>query len=318
MKKNPIFDSCSMVRLVAVLVFSMLSGSNALATVLKVTVLTPSARTYEPISVRADFDGTFCLSSTTPKYSSLKLDGDLLTVRLSHLKADTCVSSHTVELPGLPTGHYRIKIATTASRFVQPAVVAESYEASSAEIAFTVAPFFVEEFARSITCARTGATGVRYLEANSGCVKPLFQPSSVNDAPLEIDAWTPEGKGAFAYRIFRNGQGGGANFVTSGVPEAFTQLMSVNYPSPLNGRVITTSVAECQGLAAAWGVQGNCDVGAWVLKLVNGACPLGATRVYRLFHPVAVEHRYTQEEGILPLLVKSGYIVEGAVFCAPA
>ncbi len=308
---------CS-VRLLCLLAISALASVSAFAvTVTNVTVLSPGVRTYEPITVRADFDAPFCMGTVTPKYSSLKLERDLLTVRLSHLKGETCVTSHTVELPGLPTGTYRLKVAITASRFVQPAVFAETYEASAVEIPLTVEQFFFEEFQRAFGCARTSDTGVRYMTSLSGCVRPLVGPSSVNDAPLEIDVAKRDGKGSFIFRIFRVSQGGGAAAITTGLPEAFTPLTWVEYPPTLNGGVFTTSLAECKGLAKAWGREDKCDLSAFrVLKLVNGACPLGSSRVYRLFHPVAVEHRYTQEEGILPLLVKAGYIVEGAVFCA--
>ncbi len=298
-----------------VAIAALASVSAFAVTVTNVTVLSPGVRTYEPITVRADFDAPFCMGTMTPKYSSLKLEGDLLTVRLSHLKGETCVTSHTVELPGLPTGTYRLKVAITASRFVQPAVFAETYDASAVEIPLTIAPFFYEEIARTMMCARTGSKNERYLKLDTGCVAVLFE-AKVNDAPLEVDSMKPNGKGTFDYRIFREAQASSANFVTTGVPDVFTPLMTVAYPLPFNGIVWTTSLVECQSLARAWGTQGNCDLGAWALKLVNGACPLGSSRVYRLFHPVAVEHRYTQEEGILPLLVKAGYIVEGAVFCA--
>ncbi len=294
-------------------VYALASASAFAVTVTKVTVLSPGARTYEPFTVRADFDEPFCMSTTTPKYSSLKLDGNTLKVQLSHVKADKCVSSHTVDLPGLPAGTYLVQVAITQSRFF--GANRETYEASTAETPHTVAPFLAEQIVPAITCDRTMADGTRGFSTAIGCWGGITLPGTI-DEPLETDAWSAQPRGAFVFRVIRTSDDPGAQLVTSGLPQAFIQLLSVRYPVPRIGRLFTTSRVECQALASAWGTESYCDGGAWALRLVNGACPLGATRVYRLFHPVAVEHRYTQEEGILPLLVEAGYIVEGAVFCA--
>ena len=100
---------------------------------------------------------------------------------------------------------------------------------------------------------------------------------------------------------------------------AFAPLYSINYPAPYLGRFVTTSLDTARGLKARWAPSQSDDpqILIYVLRLTNGACPLGASPVYQLFNATAVAHRWTQSTELYSALAESGFVGEGAVFCAP-
>lgn len=101
--------------------------------------------------------------------------------------------------------------------------------------------------------------------------------------------------------------------------DAFEVIYRYNYPSPSQGAFMATE-AECLAatrlLFLPTATVCTFPVG-YVLKYRNGACPFGASPVYRLFHPVSIAHRYVQSADTYVALQSYGYVGEGPQFCAP-
>ena len=102
------------------------------------------------------------------------------------------------------------------------------------------------------------------------------------------------------------------------LPATFTPLYAINYPAPLAGTYWTTSLPDCTTLNQQWQGRNTCDsTDVYVLRARSGACPIGASSVYRLYQPKVIAHRYTQSAEAYAALIDVGYTGEGVVWCAP-
>ena len=148
---NPTFQSPSaatLLRRLAISVATVLSVAsfNAFAqsplptpiTMPSVTLLTPAPVAYQPLTVNATFSTAYCLNTDAPIYSQVSLSNGVLAVALSHLKTGPCVTSKTLELPGLPAGTYSVRISVTAddSGGIQRR---RTYEVEAGQTSLTVA-----------------------------------------------------------------------------------------------------------------------------------------------------------------------------------
>ncbi len=276
-----------------------------------VTINTASPVAFELLTVRAGFSTAYCLSNQYPIYSNVNLKSGVLSVVLSHLRAGPCVTSKTLNLPGLPAGTYTLRISVTAddSGGIQ---VRRTYEAEVGETTFTVTQ--PPGIGAAVMCmARVdlpayGSYGAGPVMLTGRCSEePVFSTQRTNGTtPLEVGTATP------SFSVY------GALAGTP-LPAPFTQLYAVTYPFPLAGAFWTTSLADCTALNLALNGRTACDASTTiVLRPNSGVCPLGTSAVYRAFQPQVPAHRYTQSAATYAALVAANHVGEGIAWCALA
>ncbi len=304
---------------------SMASAQSIVPAMQAVEVLTPELRTYKPFDVRLTFRKPYCVQPQSPRYAAanaVRVAGEtssVLTIYLSQLNGNAspvaCELSQIVSIPGLPSGKHQLRFHVTDTKavaFVGFGLRPSTIAIETGNIEVTVDPLPSEGLRPFLTCGDVNGFGLNDGEC-------WWQPGLGDDISvpryrtLEVDVGSERG---YAFKaIWYDDE-------RHGVPSApLTTIFRLQYPQPFVGTFWTTSPTECVALRAAWGqpVESGCqNIKAWVLALKNGVCPIGASRVYRLFNPREVEHRYTQDEALVPFLVNLGFVSEGAVFCAPA
>ena len=277
-----------------------------------VTIATNTVQTYQPFTVKAQFSKPYCLNAAYPVLAGVSLDANTLNVQLSHLSSGSCVAvtEKEVTVPGLPAGSYQIRISVTQS-WVPGIQTVGTYEAEIGQVGLTVGTLPGEGIARACTAFnrndQSGGNGGAILTGGI-CSTDLF----FSYQPLEPGGGTMTTSGSFASYRF-------ALPPTQMADSPFLPLYLVFYPQPLLGSFITTSKDQCETLSNEWrNPRSGCGVFAWGLKTVGGACPLGATPVYRLFNPAAIAHRYTDSADTYTTLIRTtAYVGEGLMWCAP-
>jgi hypothetical protein len=288
-----------------------------------VELLTSGVRTYEPFEVKLTFRESRCVQAQSPRYANVATSREptgrmVITTYLSQLdgnaSAGTCGTVQTVKFPGLPAGQHRLQFFVTSTQlvpYVAPVLRAATSPIESGDLELAVSSLPNEKQTPFASCeSNSNVPSLRSMSlSNSFCTfGPAPIPAATPLRTLEVDVGDKAGVAFFATMF-------------DGAPKApFVPLYRIRYPTPYVGTLWTTSQVECLALRAAWGqVADTCDdLGQRVLALKDGVCPLGAKRVFRLFNAKEVEHRYTQDEALVPFLVGLGFVSEGAVFCAPS
>ena len=266
---------------------------------------------YQPFDVIATFSKPYCLSTESPLYSALSLVQGELRIVLSHVKEGPCVTERRLRIPGLGRGDYRIRVSITDNFFFSA-----TYEAEVGVTTFSVSANASTPMTERIRTARIdggaivqpygrydlGAGPVTLVELSAG----LFAPLGTTGVLVDLD-------GTYTFGAFFKPRS------SDYVAPAFVPLYSVVYPAPYLGRYVTTSLETARRLRATWAPTqtGDPQILVYVLRLENAACPIGASPVYQLFNPSAVAHRWTQSLDLYAVLSQSGFVGEGAVFCAP-
>ena len=101
------------------------------------------------------------------------------------------------------------------------------------------------------------------------------------------------------------------------IPTVAKLLYSLRFSAPVR-YYYTTSSKEGDDLVRVGFVEQPSPYSPiYVLPAVNGACPLGATPVRRLFNAVDVLHRYEASVETASVLTANGYVDENIAFCSP-
>ena len=304
---------------VVVLAMVCLPSIAQTATPLRVTIEPSSPAAYEPFTVRVAFSTPNCWSMNNPVYSSVSFKQGVLSLTLSHLKPGPCAAERVYPVSGLPAGTHTIRLNVTSQAPVAgyPFGATLANEVGSAQVVVASTPNFV---AFDVYTGRIDGDSVfqpfRVTEGGGGPVVLWLDHGtsfgSGNGDWLDVGRYDEDGYTFKAGRLLPNS----AQFP----PVAYEAINFFRYPAPSQGVVAATS-AECVQLFKTWSSvpqATSCSSHLYVLKLRNGACPLGATPVYRLFHPVSVVHRYTQNADTYAELQNFGFVGEGPKFCAPA
>ena len=264
---------------------------------------------YQPFDVVATFSKPYCLNTESPIYSALTLNQGVLSLVLTHVKSGPCVSERRLRVPGLPTGDYRIRVSITdgGTRTL-------TFEAEVGTVNLTVAANSSTPIASRVETARIdgGALAKPFGVYPLGDGPVTLFKGSLN-APLgTTGVWVEVGP-PYSFGVFDQAPTGAY------VSDTFVPVYVVNYPAPYSGLFITTALQTARELQSQWAVPSSGEPRLWfyALRLKNGACPLGSSPVYQLFHPQSVAHRWTQSMEMYSVLAENGFVGEGAIFCAP-
>ncbi len=283
---------------VILLAFSALAFAQPAATPISSVVFDPpNPKVYEPFSVAVTFSKPYCIADA-PQFSRVRLTGNALLLSLSHLGDGPCALQRTFVVPGLPDGNFAVTVAVTGT-YVEPTfnrretIVVERGT-------FSLSVYSPEQDNKSFVYTTQIGDAFVLDRAPTGPVRTVFEVNVITarDDP-EFMVYTGLGLG----RI--------------GVPRAAVALWQLQYPSPLKGSFATTSEAEKNRLATQGFNWFGGNLLFFVLPVHNGACPLGASPVYRLFNPKVPAHRYVSSFDTYNVLAANGFVGEGIVFCAP-
>lgn len=277
---------------------------------------------YEPFKVRLLFSVPVCFSINSPVYSKVSLSNGILSLALSHLKPGPCVSERILPLSGLPRGSYSIRLTMTSAKASSPSD--PYYGGSTVETELAVVPIVVAarpelDPANVYTARIDGDSVFKPFTSTEDGGGPVVlwsnhgEPVSGGGDWLDVGSPLQEG---YTFKAMRNVGG----IAASELPAAFEPLFVYRYPTPLQG-VFAATTNDCLDVVRIWLSSPSattCGIPSYfVLKYKNGSCPLGATPVFRLFHPGSFAHRYTQSAETYSELQNYGYVGDGPVFCAP-
>lgn len=284
----------------------------------RVTVEPSIPTAYTPFNVRVTFASEVCFSVTSPVYSSVTFQNSVLSLSLSHLKSGPCVTERLLPVSGLPAGTHTVRVSVTSSNAKATDYGFSTIETEIASTAVTVKlpPQLVPV---NVFTGRINGDNIfrpfPYTEGGGGpVVLWIPQGGVLNGVGYWLQPGDPPLNG-YTFSAMRDSS------ATPGVlPSAYEPFYFFGYPAPAVG-VFGATTAECLQIVRTWGAAPNANVCPtpiyYVLKYKNGACPLGATPVFRLFHPASVVHRYTQSAETYSELQNFGFIGDGPVFCAP-
>lgn len=256
----------------------------------------PNPKVYEPFSVAVTFSKPYCIADA-PQFSRVRLTGNALLLSLSHLGDGPCALQRTFVVQGLPDGTFEVTVAVTGTYVETTFNRRETIVVERGTFPLTVDPA-AQYNKGAVYTTQFGDAYVLDL-APTGPVRTVFEVNMVTGRE------DPE------FMVYT-----GVRLGRIGVPSAAVGLWQLRYPSPLKGGFVTTSYAEYTRLIT----QGFSPMGGeplFVLPVQNGACPLGASPVYRLFNPKAPAHRYVSSFDTYNVLATNGFVGEGIVFCAP-
>jgi len=258
----------------------------------------PSPKVYEPFTVAVTFSKPYCIADA-PQFSRVRLSGNALLLSLSHLGEGPCALQRTFVMPGLPDGNFAVTVAVTGTYVDTTLNIRETIVVERGTFSLAVDP--TAQYKKGVVY--TTQIGDAFVLDLAPFVPPFPRTPVVNmltgrDDP-EFTVYTGLGLG----RI--------------GVPSAAVPLWQLQYPSPLKGSFATTSEAEKNRLATHGFNWFGGDLLFFVLPVQNGACPLGASPVYRVFNPKVPAHRYVSSFDTYSVLAANGFVGEGIVFCAP-
>lgn len=278
---------------------------------------------YQPFNVRVVFAKPACFSVSSPIYSSVTFKGGVLNLVLSHLKPGPCVDERVLPVSGLPAGTHTIQVSVTSDVIstTGPFFGSITSQTAIASTSLTVSerPGFT---VTNMYTARVDSDSIlgpfTNTEAGGGPVV-LWQPRQYAGVGSGVGYYLEVGNplaDAYTFKFLA----GAANTSAQKLPDPYESFYIFRFPSPAQGVFAATSV-ECLPLYQTWAAQPALSVcptaNSYVLRYKNGACPLGATPVYRLFHPISIAHRYTQSAETYAELQNFGYRGEGPAFCAP-
>jgi hypothetical protein len=277
---------------------------------------TPAA--YQPFKLRVRFASPNCWSTTSPVFSDVSFRQNVLRLTLSHLKPGPCAEERVYPVSGLPEGNHSVVLQASYRAPISPQYstgITLSNEIGRTQVTVTPIPSLQSSY--FYTGRIDGDSVFRPFAPTEGGGGPVVlwldhgtTFGSGNGDWLEVG---PPDDGGYTFKFLRGSP-------STPPPEPYEPLYVFRYPLPAQG-VIASTGDECVQLLRTWLAlpqSTTCGSTYFVLKLRNGACPLGATPVYRLFHPVSVAHRYTQSAQTYAELQHYGYVGEGARFCAPA
>lgn len=278
------------------------------AEALSVSTQPAQVAAYEPFDVLVQFSREYCLSRATPIVSQVTSTavvgpGSTLTVVLSHLDVTDpapCIlrSTAKVRLPGMAPGINTLEVALTQT--TQPFLLAYRSQV-------------VERGSVQVSIFPVANVPVKVMTINGPNGAPFYLST--------VDAQNLSGSGS----LLPTGPSGtsvpaffGWSARRMPPPTVATRLFSLKFSSPV-GYFYTTSPVERDALLRAGLVD---EVGpSWepiyVLPAVNGACPLGATPVRRLFNQADILHRYEMNTDSVSVLSANGYVDENIAFCSP-
>ena len=261
----------------------------------------PNPDVYEPFKVTVTFSKPYCIADS-PYFSAVTLTGNQLSVSLSHFGNGPCATQRTFNLSGLPDGAFDVNVAVTGTYLNSTSNVRETTAVERGTFPLTVGG-----------SVQYGKTKV-YTTLQNGALVLDRRPQFVQPAPsVPYDANTLTGYDEAEFTVYP-----GLGLGRIGVPNSAVPVWQLLYPTPLKGSFATTDEAEKNRLSAVgFSFLGGGSTLFFVLPLVNGACPLGATPIYRLFNPKAPAHRYVSSLDTYNTLAANGFIGEGMVFCAP-
>lgn len=283
----------------AMLVSGVIYAQPALLALQNVTFEPANPDDYEPFTVTVTFSKPYCIADS-PMFSKASLVGNLLTLQLSHLGDGPCALRRSFNVPGLPGGEFAVNVAVTGvyqnvALNARETVVAEGGTYAlrvglTLPVKYNMGKIYTTQF-DGVYVLNRGPDGTSQFSYDASTITGF--------ADAEFTAYTGLGLG----RI--------------GVPNSAIHLWQLRYPSPLVGSFATTSENEKNRLSTQGFSWFGGGLSFYVLPLVNGACPLGAVPVYRLFNPRAPAHRYVSSLDTYNTLAANGFIGEGMVFCAP-
>lgn len=277
------------------------------AVALSVTTQPAQPNAYEAFDVVVQYSRAYCLPRSSPIVAQTTTSANgtnrAVSVVLSHLDIvdpATCTqqSSSKVRLPGLAPGAVTLDLALTQT--VQTtALVYRSVVAESGSTTLTVSP---------IT-----NTAIKVMTINGPNGAPFYLST--------VDAQNLSGSGTLL-PILPTGASNPSFYGWSAsrvaAPSVATRLFSLKLLSPVR-YFYTTSTAERDALLKAGFVEQIAP--SWeqiyVLPATNGACPMGATPVRRLFNQTDILHRYEMNADTTAVLAANGYVDENIAFCSP-
>ena len=291
----------------------------------QISLVPLSPQEYEPFRVVATFSEDVCLSTNAPGYARVRFASNVLDVQLSHLKTGNCTRTREFAFAGLPAGNHTVQLSLTSRRASLPT---DGYDGGTTIVA-TIGTSALAVRARSNLVPQYWFTG--RIDGDS-----VFSPYSATEngggpvviwsqhgAPLTgggdwLDVGPPYTIG-YTFQAWQPGGGLPLLVPKDAQYAAFENIYRFDYPKPLQGAFMATD-SDClvatRTFVSPTATQCINPFG-YVLKYRNGACPMGASPVYRLFHPVSIAHRYVQSADTYVALQSYGYVGEGPQFCAP-
>lgn len=277
------------------------------AAVLSVSTLPAQPAAFEPFDVLVQYSREYCLPRVTPIVSQVTsgaaASARLVTVVLSHLDATdpvpcTLRSSSRFRFPGLPAGRSTLEVALTQT--VQPSILVYRSE-------------IVERGSLDVSVSAIANAAIKVMTINGPNGAPFYLSTvDAQDLSGSGSLLPSAGAGASTPAFY----GWSASRVPA--PSVATPLFSLKFSSPIR-YFYTTRTGERDALlragfieqiAPSWGQ-------IYVLAATNGACPLGATPVRRLFNQADTLHRYEMNTDTVSVLSANGYVDENIAFCSP-
>ena len=262
---------------------------------------------FAPFDVVVQYSREYCLPRVSPIVSQVTSAATVpvrtVTVVLSHLDATdpvpcTLRSSSRFRLPGLPAGRSTLEVALTQT--VQPSILVYRSE-------------IVERGSLEVSVSPTTNAAIKVMTINGSNGAPFYLST--------VDAQNLSGSGSL---LPSTGAGAStpAFYAWSAarvpVPSVATRLFSLKFASPVR-YFYTTLTGERDALLRAGFIEQIAP--SWeqiyVLPASNGACPLGATPVRRLFNQADTLHRYEMNVDTVSVLSANGYVDENIAFCSP-
>lgn len=262
---------------------------------------------FEPFDVVVQYSREYCLPRATPIVSQVTggatVSARTVTVVLSHLDVTdpvpcTLRSSSRLRVPGLPAGRSTLEVALTQT--AQPLILGYRSEV-------------VERGSLDISVSPMANAAIRVMTINGPNGAPFYLST--------VDAQNLSGSGSL---LPSTGAGAStpAFYAWSAArmpaPNVATRLFSLKFSSPVR-YFYTTLPGERDALLRAGFIEQIAP--SWeqiyVLPAANGACPLGATSVRRLFNQADTLHRYEMNMDTASVLSANGYVDENIAFCSP-
>ena len=291
------------------------------AAITQISVEPSSPSAYEPFMLRLTFSTPVCFSTSSPVYANVSFRASTLSMSLSHLKPGPCVTERLLPVSGLPAGTNEIRVNITSAKLSTNGdgfVGGSTVETEVARTQVTVLQSPQLESVNLYSARVDGDNVFKPFDATEGGGGPVVLWQNHGDPLTGGGDWLDVGSPLQDGYTFKAARRNAA--LPAQLPSVYEPLYLFRYPAPLQG-VFAATTTEFLPIVRAWLALPSAAVCPtpvyYVLKYKNGACPMGATPVFRLFHPQSVVHRYTQSMDTYSELQNHGFIGEGPVFCAP-
>ena len=261
---------------------------------------------YEPFDVIVDFSRSYCLARNVPivsQVTSATLTSRELSVVLSHLdvtdpSACSARTTSTIRMPGIAPGSVSLTLGLTQT-FSPSVLVYRSRVVEQGQISITIAPL-------------TAPMPVKVMTINGPYSMPFYL-SIVDAQNLSGTGSLLPSAGAVSTPSFY----AWASPAGQTIPSVAKLLYSLRFPAPVRYYYTTSTKERDELVRAGFVEQASPYSPIYVLPAVNGACPLGAAPVRRLFNAVDVLHRYKASVETASVLTANGYVDENIAFCSP-